>query len=535
MASDGLFNPQPLIARVKMLINLQLKDVLRREKLPVSGAKAALQERVIDQIQLYVSRGDHESYGRLRALINEPKGPPTPSPVQPRTPQSGVPLPPIEPTYTLPNGHPRPPTFPTAMPPRPYTTALQPRFKDSPFYTILEPLTPVVECKVRENTRDQENVKIVFRKDLADRILSDPSLKAMVYCAADPITPYTLADIAFPYQVEIKVNEDEVKANLRGLKNKPGSTRPADITKLLRIRADYSNMMRITYALTQKKFYFIVNLVRQHPVEELVARLKAGRVITKEQVTREMVSKAQDTDIQATSSIMSLKCPISTLRIEVPCRSTICTHNQCYDAPSFLQLQEQAPTWTCPVCYKVVGFEALTIDQYVDDILKATPRSVDQVTIEPNGVWRQTSEDDTRSQPKGGRASSDDDDEDLVEISDMPRVASVKNETPGPMMRTPPDSTRSGSTSARPSLTGQKRRAEVIDLSSDEDDDPPRAPKRQSVANSRPQMNGLTNFPSEPPRRPSYPSSTSFQLPRLMQPNSRATMNPMAPGYRTPQ
>ncbi|KAL8795986.1 MAG: hypothetical protein Q9195_001562 [Heterodermia aff. obscurata] len=399
MASDGLFNPQPLIAKVKMLINLQLKDVLRREKLPVSGAKAALQERVIDQIQLYVSRGDYESY------------------------------------------------------------ALQPRFKDSPFYTILEPLTPVVECKVRENTRDQENVKIVFRKDLADRILSDPNLKAMVYCAADPITPYTLADIAFPYQVEIKVNEDEVKANLRGLKNKPGSTRPADITKLLRIRADYSNMMRITYALTQK----------------------------------------------------------------------------CYDAPSFLQLQEQAPTWTCPVCYKVVGFEALTIDQYVDDILKTTPRSVDQVTIEPNGVWRQNSEDDTTSQPKGGRASSDDDDEDLVEISDMPRVASVKNETPGPMMRTPPDSTRSGSTSARPSLTGQKRRAEVIDLSSDEDEEPPRAPKRQSVASSRPQMNGLANFPSEPPRRPSYPSSTSFQLPRLMQPNSRATMNPMAPGYRTPQ
>ena len=264
-----------------------------------------------------------------------------------------------------------------------------------------------------------------------------------------------------------------------------------------------------------------------------------------------MVSKAQDTDIQATSSILSLKCPISTLRIDVPCRSTICTHNQCYDAPSFLQLQEQAPTWTCPVCYKVVGFEALTIDQYVcmlciwltalivydryvDDILKTTPRSVDQVTIEPNGIWRQTSEDDKPSQPKGGRASSDDD-EDLIEISDMTRVASVKNETPGPMMRTPPDSTRSGSTSARPSLTGQKRRAEVIDLSSDEDDDPPRAPKRQSVANSRPQMNGLANFPSEPPRRPSYPSSTSFQLPRPMQPNARATMNPMAPGYRAPQ
>lgn len=49
MASDGLMNPQPLIGKVKMLINTQLKDVLRREKLPVSGAKAAMQERIIDR------------------------------------------------------------------------------------------------------------------------------------------------------------------------------------------------------------------------------------------------------------------------------------------------------------------------------------------------------------------------------------------------------------------------------------------------------------------------------------------------------
>lgn len=134
-----------------------------------------------------------------------------------------------------------------------------------------------------------------------------------------------------------------------------------------------------------QKYHLVVNLVRQHTVEELVARLKAGKIISKEQVLREsklslshlmdwrlahvsqlVVSKAQDSDIQATSSIMSLKCPVSTLRIDVPCRSTVCLHNQCYDAPSFLQLQEQAPTWTCPVCGKLVSFEALTIDQYVE-------------------------------------------------------------------------------------------------------------------------------------------------------------------------
>lgn len=82
--------------------------------------------------------------------------------------------------------------------------------------------------------------------------MNESNLKVMVYCAADPISPFTKVDIAFPYQVEIRVNGDEVKSNLRGLKNKPGSTRPADITSLVRKRAAYENMLTCTYALTQK-------------------------------------------------------------------------------------------------------------------------------------------------------------------------------------------------------------------------------------------------------------------------------------------
>lgn len=75
----------------------------------------------------------------------------------------------------------------------------------------------------------------------------------MVFCAAEAMTsPFQKVDIAFPYQVEIRVNQDEVKANLRGLKNKPGTTRPADITNFLRKRAGYENHLQVTYALTAK-------------------------------------------------------------------------------------------------------------------------------------------------------------------------------------------------------------------------------------------------------------------------------------------
>ena len=136
--------------------------------------------------------------------------------------------------------------------------------------------------------------------------------------------------------------------------------------------------------MIEQKYYLAVNLVTQHQPEELVHQLKGGRSISREQVIRESTcvqsvvkvckaladfiavsSKADDADLVATSVIMSLKCPLSTLRISTPCRSSVCTHNQCFDATSFLQLQEQAPTWTCPVCNKVVTFEGLLVDQYV--------------------------------------------------------------------------------------------------------------------------------------------------------------------------
>jgi len=80
--------------------------------------------------------------------------------------------------------------------------------------------------------------------------LTDPKMRVMVFCAAGNTG---LQEISFPHQSELKVNGGDVKANLRGLKNKPGSTRPVDITNLLRLKPPgYPNTVEFTYALTTK-------------------------------------------------------------------------------------------------------------------------------------------------------------------------------------------------------------------------------------------------------------------------------------------
>jgi E3 SUMO-protein ligase PIAS1 len=85
---------------------------------------------------------------------------------------------------------------------------------------------------------------------ILSRVVVEPSLRVMVFCAADG---QGRQDVAFPHQSEIKVNGGDIKANLRGLKNKPGSTRPVDITNDLRLKIpSYVNNVEMTYALTTK-------------------------------------------------------------------------------------------------------------------------------------------------------------------------------------------------------------------------------------------------------------------------------------------
>lgn len=90
----------------------------------------------------------------------------------------------------------------------------------------------------------------VSENPILARVVREPSLRVMVFCAGEL---HGRQDVAFPHQSEIKVNSGEIKANLRGLKNKPGSTRPVDITKELRLNLPaYNNSVEMTYALTTK-------------------------------------------------------------------------------------------------------------------------------------------------------------------------------------------------------------------------------------------------------------------------------------------
>uniref|UniRef100_A0A671PWU0 Zinc finger MIZ domain-containing protein 1-like n=1 Tax=Sinocyclocheilus anshuiensis TaxID=1608454 RepID=A0A671PWU0_9TELE len=93
--------------------------------------------------------------------------------------------------------------------------------------------------------------------------------------------------------------------------------------------------------------------------------------------------------VEQTAIKVSLKCPITFRRIQLPARGHDCKHVQCFDLESYLQLNCERGTWRCPVCNKSALLEGLEVDQYMWGVLNAIQNSeFEEVTIDPSCSWR---------------------------------------------------------------------------------------------------------------------------------------------------
>lgn len=70
-----------------------------------------------------------------------------------------------------------------------------------------------------------------------------------------------------------------------------------------------------------------------------------------------------DDDIQIQNTLpVQLLCPLSKCRIKLPVRGQKCQHIQCYDADTYLLINERKPAWKCPVCDSLAPFNELFVD-----------------------------------------------------------------------------------------------------------------------------------------------------------------------------
>ncbi|EEB89793.1 hypothetical protein MPER_12075 [Moniliophthora perniciosa FA553] len=132
-------------------------------------------------------------------------------------------------------------------------------------------------------------------------------------------------------------------------------------------------------------------MVEVTTVDYLVNDLKRTKFKSGDEIRRQLQASVQeDEDIVAGPQKMSLKCPLSFMRINTACRSSKCVHNQCFDATSWFSVMEQTTTYLCPVCERVLDWKDLIIDGAFDEILKACPDSIEDVMVEADGEWHTT-------------------------------------------------------------------------------------------------------------------------------------------------
>ncbi|CAO0801892.1 unnamed protein product [Mucor circinelloides] len=274
---------------------------------------------------------------------------------------------------------------------RPAQAIEQLDFKQSPFLKPLVRLASIKVCPAAANnyrqsrlfqfTLTDENRQLLATSNAVD---DRPPYQIRFYCSQYNGNTSNLL-VELPSVCELKVNDTVIQGSiLRCLKGKPGTVNPPDLTIMTRKQA--LNNVELIYINSDVPFIASIYLVERTPVAKLIQTMKEERLVTKEQVLEKLQQTQEEDEIIMESETLSTKDPLAFTRIITPIRSKACKHLQCFDANIFLTMNEQTPTWSCPVCYRRIdNWEDLFVDEYFMEMLQNTPKHIDSVRVESNG------------------------------------------------------------------------------------------------------------------------------------------------------
>uniref|UniRef100_A0A8C1IGY7 Zinc finger, MIZ-type containing 1a n=1 Tax=Cyprinus carpio TaxID=7962 RepID=A0A8C1IGY7_CYPCA len=331
--------------------------------------------------------GYNQGNGPPRQVVNYPHSPVPGNPTPPMTPGSSIP------PYLSPNQDVKPP-FPPDM--KPNMTSLPPPPTNP--NEELRLTFPVRDGVVLEPFRLEHNLAVsnhVFhlRPSVHQTLMwrSDLELQFKCYHHED-----RQMNTNWPASVQVSVNATPLTIE-RG-ENKT-SHKPLHLKHVCQ---PGRNTIQITVTACCCSHLFVLQLVHRPSVRSVLQGLLKKRLLPAEhcitKIKRNFSSVAASSGnatlngedgVEQTAIKVSLKCPITFRRIQLPARGHDCKHVQCFDLESYLQLNCERGTWRCPVCNKTALLEGLEVDQYMWGILNAIQNSeFEEVTIDPTCSWR---------------------------------------------------------------------------------------------------------------------------------------------------
>jgi len=136
-----------------------------------------------------------------------------------------------------------------------------------------------------------------------------------------------------------------------------------------------------------------------------------------------------DCDITVNKMKVSLRCPISLLRISEPAKGQNCRHIGCFDLQTYVNVNKKNCKWRCPECNDRVTSETLRTDEYFKILLEEIPKNVNIVELDSSGNWTIVGQDD------GDGGDTTDDDETMQvdagsKRSSLPSTSSKSDKAP---------------------------------------------------------------------------------------------------------
>ncbi|XP_020658190.1 zinc finger MIZ domain-containing protein 1 isoform X3 [Pogona vitticeps] len=334
-----------------------------------------------------VNMGQYYKPSRPVPVANYPHSPVPGNPTPPMTPGSNIP------PYLSPNQDVKPP-FPPDI--KPNMNALPP--PPTNHNDELRLTFPVRDGVVLEPFRLEHNLAVsnhVFhlRPTVHQTLMwrSDLELQFKCYHHED-----RQMNTNWPASVQVSVNATPLTIE-RG--DNKTSHKPLHLKHVCQ---PGRNTIQITVTACCCSHLFVLQLVHRPSVRSVLQGLLKKRLLPAEhcitKIKRNFSSVAASSGnatlngedgVEQTAIKVSLKCPITFRRIQLPARGHDCKHVQCFDLESYLQLNCERGTWRCPVCNKTALLEGLEVDQYMWGILNAIQNSeFEEVTIDPTCSWR---------------------------------------------------------------------------------------------------------------------------------------------------
>ncbi|XP_025207295.1 E3 SUMO-protein ligase PIAS1-like [Melanaphis sacchari] len=285
------------------------------------------------------------------------------------------------------------------------------KFKKLPFFEIIEEiigLTPLNslgnQCTLKNPPKGLKEFVFTFKMSAEqinllslNRDISNSKQECLYQCQIRicQIEPgcFEVSDF-FPNRLYVRVGDQPCPLPPIPLKKRPEFRRPAspiDCTCQLNLSPDVSNLIKINWTPDGKKYAITICIVKKISADILIKNLQDKEAKSSQDTKNEIVDKLinSDPDFSITSNHFSLLCPMSRTRMKIPAKSINCDHIKCFDADTFIRMNEKKSTWLCPICNASCSYNEIKIESYFMEIV-TSPRLEDgdqEIIICADGSW----------------------------------------------------------------------------------------------------------------------------------------------------